>query len=82
MNSAISVFEKHLGLDQWPDEIKHLKGKTLKRKKDGFFYLIKMPSGQSFGGKPAAYLEPVGCSMFSRSHWKTHEKILKEMVEA
>jgi len=63
---------------EWPEEIVHLKGKTLIRK-DGSRYRIARHSGSSFGGKPCAYLEPVGCSWGSRSHWKTHLKILSEM---
>lgn len=64
----------------WPEEIIHLKGKTLIRKKDGTQYRIARHSGESFGGKPCAYLEPVGCSWGgARSHWKTYIKILSEM---
>ena len=72
-------FAKAFGAVQWPEEIAHLKGVVLVRKRDGNSYRIERPSGQSFGGKPAAYLAPVGCAWDSRSHWKTYEKILSEM---
>lgn len=75
MNDA---FRKFIDGD-WPESIAHLKGETLIRKRDGSQYRIARHSGQSFGGKPAAYLEPAGCSMWSRCHWKTHEKILSDM---
>jgi len=64
---------------EWPESIAHLKGKILIRKKDGNQYRIARHSGQSFGGKPAAYLEPMGCAWDSRSHWKTHDKVLSDM---
>ena len=64
---------------EWPKSIAHLKGKILIRKKDGNQYRIVRHSGQWFGGKPSAYLEPAGCAWDSRSHWKTHDKILSDM---
>lgn len=73
-----SVFERFTGLQDWPQEIDHLKGKRLRRKRDGGIYRIRFPSGQDVGGKPAAYLEPAGCDWTARSHWKTHAKILTD----
>ncbi|QZA71296.1 hypothetical protein AH02_54 [Pseudomonas phage AH02] len=74
----IDAFKKFIDGD-WPESIAHLKGKVLIRRRDGYKFRIVRHSGESFGAKPCAYLEPVGCSMFTRSHWKTHEKILAEM---
>lgn len=65
----------------WPEEIAHLKGKVLVRKRDGSRYIIRKPWGENFNRKPCAYLEPSGCSFGSRSHWKTYAKILTEMRE-
>lgn len=75
---SLDVFRRFAD-GEWPEEIIHLKGKTLIRKKDGTQYRIARPSGESFGGKPCAYLQPVGCSWGSRSHWKTYIKILSDM---
>lgn len=80
MSSPLSAFEKFSGLQEWPEEIAHLKGKKLFRKKDNGQYIIRHPSGQAIGGKPAAYLEPAGCDWTARSHWKSHAKILSDFV--
>lgn len=74
----IGAFRKFID-GEWPESIAHLKGEILVRKKDGGQYRIARHSGQHIGGKPAAYLEPMGCSWSSRCHWKTHEKILSDM---
>lgn len=73
------VFKRFIDGD-WPEIIAHLQGKVLIRKRDGSQYRIARHSGESFGGRQAAYLELVGCSIGSRSHWKTHEKILSDML--
>ena len=78
--TLLSVFKSFVDSQEWPAEIAHLKGAHLKRKKDGSVYRIVRPEGSYFGGKPCAYLEPVGCSWGSRSHWKTYAKILSEMT--
>ena len=75
MNDAFKKFVD----GEWPEEIAHLKGKILVRKKDGNQYRIVRPSGSTFGAKPSAYLEPMGCAWDSRSHWKTYAKILSDM---
>lgn len=76
--SIVSAFEKFSGMQDWPEELYHLKGKKLRRKRDGGIYLIRRPSGQCIGRKPAAYLEPAGCDWTARSHWKTYAKILTD----
>lgn len=63
----------------WPEAIAHLKGKTLRRKRDGSRYRVHYPEGHFMAGEKCAYLVPVGASMGSRSHWKTYSKILKEL---
>lgn len=80
MSDTKSVFERFSGLSDWPEELIHLKGKKLFRKKDNGQYIIRHPSGQTIGGKPAAYLEPAGCDWEARSHWKTHAKILTDFT--
>jgi len=80
VSDTVSIFERFSGLQEWPAEIAHLKGKKLFRKKDNGQYIIRHPSGQTIGGKPAAYLEPAGCDWEARSHWKTHAKILTDFV--
>jgi hypothetical protein len=49
--------------------------KTLVRKKDGQRYRIFQAEGRHIGSRAAAYLVPV---WDGRSHWKTHERILKD----
>lgn len=66
--------------DAWPPCLAPLKGRKLRRKKDGGLYIIRRPTGQSIGGKPAAYLEPAGCDWEARSHWKTHSKICSDFT--
>lgn len=64
----------------WPEAIAHLKGKILIRKKDGAKYRIGNPEHGQMGGKPTAWLAPVGDNWptVSRSHEKTHSAILKQ----
>lgn len=63
----------------WPEEIAHLKGKTLIRKKDGAKYRIGNPEHGVMCGKPTAWLAPVGAfTDGQRSHEKTHAAILKQ----
>lgn len=76
--TIITAFEKFSGMQDWPEELAHLKGKKLRRKRDGEIYRISQPSGQCIGRKPAAYLAPAGCSWTARSHWKTYAKILTD----
>lgn len=76
--STISALEKFSGMHDWPEELYHLKGRKLRRKRDGEIYRISRPSGQCIGYKPAAYLAPAGCSWTARSHWKTYAKILSD----
>lgn len=80
MSDTRSVFERFSRLSDWPEELIHLKGKKLFRKKDNGQYIIRHPSGRMIGGKPAAYLEPAGCDWEARSHWKTHAKILTDFT--
>lgn len=54
-------------------QVQALRGKTLRRKKDGSTYRIFQVSGRSMGGLSAAYLVPV---WRGRSHWKTHERLV------
>lgn len=63
----------------WPEEIAHLKGKTLIRKKDRAKYRIGDPEHGQMCGKPTAWLVPVGAfTDGQRSHEKTHVAILKQ----
>lgn len=83
MSDPLNVFRRYTEDQQtWPESIAHLKGKRLRRKKDGAEYRIERPEGQSVGHKPAAYLAPVGNNwpIICRSHWKSHEAILKDFT--
>ena len=82
MNELHNIFKAFTEAETWPEELEHLKRKTLCRKKDNALYRISRPSGQYFGGKPAAYLIPVGDNwpIISRSHWKTYAKILTDFT--
>lgn len=76
--SGLSVFQRFTEQGYVvPQEITDLLGKTLTRKRDGSTYRIARRCGQSLGGKPAAYLEPIWGDG-TRSHWKTYEAILKD----
>ncbi len=76
--SVMSSFEKFSGMQEWPEELAHLRGRKLRRKRDGGIYLVRYPSGEEIGHKPAAYLEPAGCDWTARSHWKTYARILAD----
>lgn len=76
--SVITSFEKFSGMQEWPDELEHLKGRKLRRKRDGGIYRVRYPSGEEIGHKSAAYLEPAGCDWKARSHWKTYARILAD----
>ena len=76
----INAFKEYVDGIAWPEEIAHLKGKILVRKKDRNKFRISRESGQCIGRKPAAYLSPVGDAWpdITRSHWKTYTKILTD----
>lgn len=81
MSDPLNVFRRYTEDQQtWPESIAHLKGKLLRRKKDGVTYRIERPDGNTLGVDPAAYLVPVGdwWPIVCRSHWKTHKAILKQ----
>lgn len=80
-DTPLDVFKKFTEAVEWPELIAHLKGRVIVRNKDGLRFRISRPEGQCIGRKPAAYLAPIDWNWpkTTRSHWKTHEKILKEM---
>jgi hypothetical protein len=82
VSELLSAFRRFSEAEEWPEEIAHLKGKVLTRKKDGAKYRVSRPSGQCIGRKAAAYLAPVGDNwpIISRSHWKTYPAILKDFT--
>lgn len=72
-------FKQFVDSQVWPEAIAHLKGKTLRRKKDGARYRIGNPVHGQMCGKPTAWLAPVGAfTEGQRSHEKTHDAILKQ----
>lgn len=59
------------------------KGLLIRRQRDGQVYQIEELGNTTFcPGKNAAYLRPYGLSWDRvRSHWKTHDAILREFTE-